>query len=391
MEIIYWWLVSLPIFFGLGWIAARIDIREVLREAKSLPRAFAQSYRHLAAAEPEKAIAPFSGFHFPANASFELILSLGVLYRRQGQFLEAIRLHEELHQRVDLDEIELDEVTWELANDYLKAGILDRAIMCVQALRTPLMQESATFTMLEIFQIEKQWDKALEYATKASKKYPIDSSIEISHFHCELALRAYQRLDMNTAYHHLNSADKENPRSVRVAMLRGEFAFVNKEYELAISHYKKTIDFDHRFLIQIISRIHESFIAIDLPQEEERLFFGYIESYPSGALLYEVVKVMGDKINPEKLFSWIKKYETSLQSWQSLHVAIQILTESTTPINNPLIFDNKSVLLRLLTAIRPQHFGYVCESCGFLLQNHVWRCPGCGDWESYSPIPRTSA
>lgn len=402
MEILYWWLFSLPIFFGLGWIAARIDFREVLREAKSLPRAFAQSYRHLTSAEPEKAIAPFSGFQFPSNASFELVISLGVLYRRQGHFLEAIRLHEELHQRVDLDDNELDEVTWELANDYLKAGMLDRAIMCAQALKAPAMQERATLTMLEIFQIEKQWDKALEYSAKAVKENadnPSPSlgsrSLEVSHYHCELALRAFQRLDVNTATHHINAALKEQPRSVRVAMLQADFAFTNKEYVKAIDFWKKAVDLEPQFLIQAVGKIHSAYSEIENSQEEEfRLLTNYFEDYPSGALLYEIVKVLGggeNKLPADKLFSWLRKYESSLQSWQTIHIAIQTLLEDRKLSANKLISDNKSLLLQMLSVLRPQHFGYVCDSCGFLLPNFVWRCPGCGEWESYSPIPRASA
>jgi len=391
MEILYWWIFSLVLFFGLGWITARIDIRDVLREAKSLPRAFARSYRHLAAAEPEKAIEPFVDFHFPANASFDLILSLGVLYRRQGQFLEAIRLHEELHQRVDLDDNEHEEVTWELANDYLKAGILDRAILCVQALRSPAMQERATLTMLDIFQIEKQWDKALEYAAKATLQYSVDRSLEVSHFHCELAARAFQNLDMNTAYHHLNTANKEHPRNLRVAIMRGDFALSNKEFELAISHFKKAIDLDHRFLIQIIPRLHEAFTSQNLLQEEERLLFSYLETYPSGALLYEISKILGDRLTTEKLFFWLKQYESTLKSWQTLHVIIQSITKNNNEFIDNEFSDNKTSFLSLLSVIRPQHYGYICEQCGFLLQNHVWRCPGCGEWEKYSPIPQTAA
>ena len=34
MEFEYWWLLALPLFFGLGWVAARIDIKHLLRESR---------------------------------------------------------------------------------------------------------------------------------------------------------------------------------------------------------------------------------------------------------------------------------------------------------------------------------------------------------------------
>ena len=27
MEFEFWWLLALPVFFGMGWVAARIDLK----------------------------------------------------------------------------------------------------------------------------------------------------------------------------------------------------------------------------------------------------------------------------------------------------------------------------------------------------------------------------
>ena len=40
MEIELWWLLVLPVFFGLGWTAARIDIKQLLKESRALPRSY---------------------------------------------------------------------------------------------------------------------------------------------------------------------------------------------------------------------------------------------------------------------------------------------------------------------------------------------------------------
>lgn len=389
MEILYWWLISLPIFFGLGWIAARIDIREVLREAKSLPRAFASSYRYLAEAKPELALKPFQDFRLPENVSFELMLSLGVLYRRQGQFSEAIRLHEQLHQRIDLSESELDEVAWELSQDYLKAGMLDRSVMCIQALITTERQNLAVRTMLEIFQAQRQWDKALEYANKISHLSGVDEHRQCSHFHCELAIKAHQRLDSSAVEHHLSTALRVNPRNVRIPILRGDFALANKEYAMAIEQWKSLENMDNRFLFLVIGKLHEAFIALGEDEVELRLLVGYFESQPSAPLLEQIYRALGRRLSPEKILAWLSQFEKSLQSWQIFSLALEAFSQASHSALHDAVIVSKLKQLAMLT--RPQHFGFVCDQCGFLLQNHVWHCPGCGEWDTYPPLPRVVA
>jgi len=40
MEFEIWWLLGIPLFFSLGWIAARVDIRQLISESSSLPKGY---------------------------------------------------------------------------------------------------------------------------------------------------------------------------------------------------------------------------------------------------------------------------------------------------------------------------------------------------------------
>jgi lipopolysaccharide biosynthesis regulator YciM len=390
MEILYWWLISLPVFFALGWLAARIDLREVLREAKSLPRAFAESYRQLVSANAEGALHPFQGFRLPENASFELLMSLGLLYRRQGYFAEAIRLHEQLHGRLDLSIHEMDEVVWELSQDYLKAGMLDRTMMCIQALKTPERLNQSVLVMMNIFQAQKQWDKALEYASKVNSLLGLDEHRQASHFHCEMAIRAHQRMDAAAVAHHLNKAEQDNPRNVRIPMLRGDFALANKAYAQAIDHWKSIEHINAHFLYLVIDKMHEAFAELSQHEEEKRLLMEYFTANPSAPLLEKVHSALGQRLSAETLLSWVNSYEKPLQSWQTVH-----LTMNAFIYRHGQRFAEALPILQRLEKMalmnRPQHYGFVCDHCGFLLQNHVWRCPGCDEWDSYAPMPRALA
>ena len=40
VEFELWWLLIIPFFFGLGWLAARIDIKHIISETTDLPASY---------------------------------------------------------------------------------------------------------------------------------------------------------------------------------------------------------------------------------------------------------------------------------------------------------------------------------------------------------------
>src|SRR6476620_5334603 len=127
MEFEYWWLLGFPLFFGLGWIAARIDIRHVVSESRSLPESYFKGLNFLLNEQPDKAIEAFIEAVKVDPQTVELHFALGSLFRRRGEIERAIRMHQNLVERPDLGSDQRLTALYELAQDYLKAGFLDRA------------------------------------------------------------------------------------------------------------------------------------------------------------------------------------------------------------------------------------------------------------------------
>src|SRR5258706_2764873 len=127
MEFEYWWLLGFPLFFGLGWIAARIDIRHLLRESRALPSSYFKGLNFLMNEQPDKAIEAFIEVVKVDPETIELHFALGSLFRRRGEYDSAIRMHQNLLERADLADDQRVIALAELGQDYLKAGILDRA------------------------------------------------------------------------------------------------------------------------------------------------------------------------------------------------------------------------------------------------------------------------
>src|SRR5688572_32145012 len=118
MEIEYWWLLALPLFFGLGWAAARIDLRQLLTESRALPRSYFKGLNFLLNEQPDKAIEAFIEVVKVDPETIELHFALGSLFRRRGEYDRAIRMHQNLFERADLGPEQKMQAQMELGQDY---------------------------------------------------------------------------------------------------------------------------------------------------------------------------------------------------------------------------------------------------------------------------------
>src|SRR3982751_4901777 len=153
----YWWLLGFPLFFGLGWIAARIDIRQLVQESRALPRSYFKGLNFLLMEQPDKAIEAFIEVVKVDPETIELHFALGSLFRRRGEYDRAIRMHQNLLERADLAEDQRVIALAELGQDYLKAGILDRAEEVFKKLERGNHAQMARRHLLDIYEQEKDW------------------------------------------------------------------------------------------------------------------------------------------------------------------------------------------------------------------------------------------
>src|ERR687889_1362767 len=125
MDLEYWWLLALPLFFALGWMAARIDIKQLVSESRTLPRGYFKGLNFLLNEQPDKAIDAFIEIVKLDPETADMHFALGNLFRRRGETERAIRVHQNLLARPDLPAEDKAHAQYELGIDYLKAGLLD--------------------------------------------------------------------------------------------------------------------------------------------------------------------------------------------------------------------------------------------------------------------------
>ena len=127
-----WVLLGLPFFFTLGWLASRLDLRQMRIENRQAPKAYFKGLNFLLNEQQDQAIDAFIEAVQNDPDTSELHFALGNLFRRRGEYERAVRVHEHLMSRGDLSQPERDRAQHALALDFLKAGLLrsPRDIRC---------------------------------------------------------------------------------------------------------------------------------------------------------------------------------------------------------------------------------------------------------------------
>ena len=148
----------------MGWVAARIDIRQLLSESRSLPQGYFKGLNFLLNDQHDKAIDAFIEIVKLDPETIDLHFALGNLFRRRGETERAIRVHQNLLARPDMPLEQQTQAMFELGQDYLKAGLLDRAEETFNQLVASQYSIQARRALLEIYQREKEWARAIEAA-----------------------------------------------------------------------------------------------------------------------------------------------------------------------------------------------------------------------------------
>lgn len=382
MEFEFWWLITLPLFFGLGWITARIDLKQLLNEAKALPAAYFKGLNFLITNQHDKAIESFTEAVQENSDSFELHFALGSLFRRRGEVDRAIHLHNDLLKNPDLAEQQRMAVTAELAQDYLKAGLFDRAEDLFESMHDDRYRQPALRALLEIYVREREWERAIKAATELEQLSGVPFRIEIANYYCEKAINSKLTNDTQTAITQLNQALTENKSCTRANVLLGDIAFEANNYQEAISLWRR-IEFQNpEYLALIAPKLLSSYRAMDDIQQGLNLLKTYQTTYQLPTLqvaLFEATLSENGAAKAEKLAKSALIKDANLNTLDQL---LQARAQKTKQ-SEEAIQDTQLMQQAVRHAIG-RNLTYTCHQCGFKAKYHHWQCPACNAWEALS-------
>lgn len=384
MEFEFWWLLAFPLFFALGWLAARIDIRHVVTESRALPNSYFRGLNFLLNEQPDRAIEAFLEVVALEPETIDLHFALGGLFRRRGEFDRAIRMHENLLEREELAADQRLRAMAELGQDYLKAGLLDRAEQVFsKLLETPQHGMARTF-LLEIYVQEKDWQKAIDTARQLEKETSKPLNAEIAHFHCELALLDAARGKTEDAREALRRALEVNRLSVRANIMAGDLAAAAGQHEAAIADWRMIETQSAAHMALVVERVLGSYRQLDRLAEGVQWLRALYVRQPSPDVfnaLYLAVFESEGAAAASRLAREELRRNPSLRTLDRLLEAELIDAQ---PEDRELLQVEKS----LVAAHSQRMMRYQCGHCGFKAKQFFWRCPACGRWDSFDPERR---
>ena len=377
MEFEYWWLLGFPLFFGLGWVAARIDIKQIVSESRALPRSYFTGLNFLLNEQPDKAIEAFIEVVKVDPETIELHFALGSLFRRRGEYDRAIRMHQNLLERPGLAAEQKVIALAELGQDYLKAGILDRAEEVFRKLEGSAQATAARRHLLEIYEQEKDWARAIDM-TQQIDTDPRD----LAQYLCELAASESSQSRPDAARKHLEAALEANRKCVRASLLLGDIERSRNNLDKAIEHWKRIESQNPSYLALVAQRLLEAYREAGRAEEGLTLLAGYLERYPSLDLLDTVFQQTLEVKGAEQAYTLVRD---ELRRNPTLLGLDRLLEAQIIAAGAPDKRRDLELVRNLVHSHTRRLARYRCETCGFKARQFHWRCPACGGWETYPP------
>ncbi len=380
MEFELWYLVALPLVFVAGWFGRGFESRTRATDHAALPRSYFRGLNLLLNDQHDKAIDAFIEVVKLDPETIELHHALGNLFRRRGEFDRAVRIHTHLLNRSDLPARERSQALAELGQDYLKGGLLDRA----EDAFTRLLEDTghrfdALRSLLRIYQMEREWSKAIDCALRLEREAGESHQVAIAHYHCELADLALDAGRLDEAQRAIDDALTADRKSVRALILAGDVCARRGDREGALRHWQRVESVSREHVSLIADRVTATLGELNRRSDALNWLQRALLDAPSIDLLdmaYQRTLEWGGPAAAEALVADELRRHPSLLGFERLAEARLAIAPGD---------EELTLLSTLLKGHARKLARYRCSKCGFRAREFHWNCPGCTNWDSYPP------
>lgn len=379
IEILY---LLLPLAFYSGWKAARKNNIKQCLQSNKLADNYVKGVNYLLSEKPDKALEVFINHPDVDEYTAETYLLLGNMFRNRGEVDRALQLHQNLMARSSLNKAQKSSVMFALGEDYLAAGMLDRAESVFQELLSSEPENvHACVPLRRIYEQTHEWEKAIK-ATQCleTKKLPIACQKLIAHYYCEMADREMMLGKLHRVEEYISKANKNYKESARVMTLQADLLERKQNHKKAFHFYLKALKRDSRLLVPLFKKIMKIATKIGQTKKLEQLLLQLYRKDSSvlACLLELVLSNTSTNISIDFLLDDLKTKKLDIDS---IIKSIYILQQ-----NEELCLENEKLPLIqfALENYLQGRAGFQCQNCGYQMQDYLWRCPACSQWDTVS-------
>lgn len=379
-------LVEVALILGgaiLGWYGTRrwrIDQQHQANATRAPSRDYLAGLNYLVNEQPDRAVEAFLRAVAVDRDTVETHFALGALFRRRGEVDRAIRVHQNLMARTDLDPAYREQATYALAQDYLRAGLFDRTEkLLLQLSEAGTYRIAALRDLVRVYEIQRDWDRAIATHRALARIANPPQPQAIAHYYAELAEVARGQGDFDTARRHLRSARGEQKRFARGALVRADVALDLNDAELAIALLRRIVAHEPSLAGEVLPRLVKALRAAGRERDLDAILREIAaEGREVADALAHAAIVAGELTSPA-LVALARDYARTEPAVAEM---VDALWPTDQPLDDPAVQRLGSALRR--QALRNPRFR--CTECGFSSTSFFWQCPGCKTWEGLRPL-----
>lgn len=378
------WILFFLICIGLAWLLGyRMRPKEEAPRKINLPRDYLIGLNYLLNEETDKAVDIFIKMLEVDSDTVETHLAVGKLFRRRGEVDRAIRIHQNLIARPQLEKVYREQSLFELGQDYFSAGMLDRAErIFLELVNAKSHSAQALRALIDIYQQEKAWENAIDVAIKYESVTRQNMQSVIAHYYCELSDAAFNKRQHNISLEYLEKATAADKLCVRANLLRAKIYMEQGDYKIASRSLKQIKDQNPDYLSEAIELLASCYEKLNLEDELVVYLGKLINEYPRLPVVLilaeRIRKRKGDKVTAKFVADYVRRYP----SLRGLSLFINLYSSSV----EGRAKDDLHILQNLMKKVLSDKPDYQCTSCGFPGKTLHWQCPGCRQWSTILPI-----
>ena len=368
----------------IGWLLGRwqpFKKTKGRQQSDHFTERYAKGLNYLLADDSDNAIKVFTDLIEVNKDTIEIHIALGNLFRSKGEVDRAIKVHQNLLARPNLTRKQRHMAISELASDYLKAGLLDRAEKLYrEMIELKADVREAHRRLLDMYIAEKSWHEAVECAQALYDMGEPEASVMYSQCLCEIASEAINNSNNRLARKSLDRALEIDPGCVRAALLLIQHHLHTDNAAAAKRIFQRLTRQSPEYVGLYIEPARQIYLS-----KEERVYHDFLQDqyqqHPSTRLAMALLEHYARNDEIEKARQFLSDILHKSPSFEAFEFALRFLKS-----NPDQLSETWETLSTFLKSMQDKKTEYVCSRCGYESHAIQWLCPSCRNWASMKPM-----